>query len=219
MVIYVDTGDIAQLQKYAQDRRIGGITTNPTLLLKAGIKSYRNLATIILGLANGKPVSFEVLSDEWDEIERQVIQIASWGQNVYVKVPVTNTRGEPCTELVRRMPDYNLNITAVMATSQLAFLDDVVQPHHIVSIFAGRIADTGRDPCHIMQKARSLNAKILWASAREVFNVYQAESCKCDIITLSPELIGKLDLYGKPLEQYSLETVQQFFSDGQGVRL
>lgn len=219
MVIYVDSGDITQLQKCVLDKRVQGITTNPSLMKKSGIGSYRNFATIVLGIANGKPVSLEVLADDLDLMEEQAIQLSSWGENVYVKIPITNTRGESTIPLIEKMHDYNLNITAVMCGSQIEALEGKVQQHHIVSVFAGRIADTGRDPCHMIKKAKKLKCKVLWASAREVFNVYQAEECDCDIITLSPDLIAKLDLHGKNLAEYSLETVRQFYNDGQGVKL
>lgn len=219
MVIYVDSGDITALQKYALDKRVQGVTTNPSLMKKAGIGSYRNFATIVLGLANGKPVSLEVLADDIDLMEQQAVELSSWGENVYVKIPITNTRGESTIPLIEKLHDYKLNITAVMCGTQIEALQGKVHPHHIVSVFAGRIADTGRDPCQIIRKARKLKCKILWASAREVFNVYQAEECGCDIITLSPDLIAKLDLHGKNLAEYSLETVKQFYADGQGVKL
>jgi transaldolase len=217
--IYLDTADIALLQKYALDNRVAGITTNPALMKKVGVTSYHNFGRIVLGLANGKPVSFEVIADDFDEMERQARTLASWSDNVFVKIPITNTKGESTIPLIKKLEDLHLNITAVMTLMQIEALQPVLGPRHIMSVFAGRIADTGRDPMHIMRKARLSNAKLLWASAREVLNVYQAEECGCDIITLTPELIGKLELHGKSLSDYSLETVKMFHNDGKGLKL
>ena len=207
------------MHKMSSDKRVVGFTTNPSLMQKTGIKSYRNFATMVLGIANGRPVSFEVLADDFSDMEQQALELASWGDNIWVKIPITNSKGESSIPLIEKMQNYRLNITAVMAGSQLDDLHKVTAPHHIVSVFAGRIADTGRDPMHVMRKARLLKAQLLWASAREVLNVSQAEECGCDIITLSPEMIGKLDLHGKNLTEYSLETVRQFYVDGAGLKL
>ena len=219
MRIFLDTADIDRLNLYGNDRRVHGITTNPALMKKAGIDSYRNFATIVLGVAKGKPVSFEVTTDDFYDMEQQAKELASWGENVYVKIPVTNTKGESCVPLVEKLQHMKLNITAVMTGAQIDVLRPVLTQHHILSVFAGRIADTGRDPSHIMRKARLTHAQVLWASAREVLNVYQAEECGADIITLTPDLIGKLDLHGKSLTDYSLETVRQFYEDGKGIKL
>jgi transaldolase len=217
--IFLDTADVDRLQLYGNDKRVHGITTNPALMKKAGIASYRNFATIVLGIAKGKPVSLEVTADDFDEMEEQARELSEWGENVYVKLPVTNTKGESIVPLVKKLEDLKLNITAVMTGAQIEELRPVLNGHHIISVFAGRIADTGRDPIHIMRKARLTHAQVLWASAREVLNVYQAEECGCDIITLTPDLIGKLDLHGKNLAQYSLETVKMFHEDGKGIKL
>jgi transaldolase len=217
--IFIDTSDVAQLNKYAHDLRISGVTTNPALMKQAGIASYRNFATIILGIANGKPLSLEVIADDFDEMERQARLLASWGENVYVKIPVTNTLGHSTIPLIEKLQHLHLNITAVMTGAQIDALHGVLSPHHILSVFAGRIADTGRDPMHIMRKARLCKAQLLWASAREILNVYQAEECGCDIITLTPNLIDKLALHGKSLSEYSLETVRMFYRDGMGIKL
>lgn len=215
--IFVDTSDVIQLHKWVRDPRIGGVTTNPSLMRKSGIKSYRNFATIVLGIANGKPVSFEVLSDDFDEMERQARELSSWSENVYVKIPITNTRGESCIPLITKLRDLHLNITAVMTIVQLEELRGVLDQGHILSVFAGRIADSGRDPSYMMRFARRGHAQLLWASAREILNVSQAEECGCDIITLTPELLAKLDLHGKPLAEYSLDTVKMFHEDGKGI--
>ena len=221
MRIFLDSADIAMLQKHGHDKRVMGVTTNPALMKKSGIASYRNFATIVLGIAAGRPVSFEVTADDFDEMERQAREIYEWGTNIWIKIPVTNTRGESCIPLVRRMNDMRVNITAVMTRDQIDALAEIDRPWNIVSIFAGRIADTGRDPEWTMRHARGAlkKSQILWASAREVLNVYQAEECRVDIITLTPDLIGKLDLHGKNLSEYSLETVRMFHNDGKGIAL
>ena len=215
--LFVDTSDVVQLHRWARDMRIGGVTTNPSLMRKAGIKSYRNFASIVLGMASGKPVSFEVLSDEFDEMERQARELASWSENVYVKIPISNTRGESSIPLIKKLRDLHLNITAVMTIVQLEALRGLLDQSHILSVFAGRIADTGRDPSYMMRFARRGHAQLLWASTREVLNVSQAEECGCDIITLTPDLLSKLDLHGKNLSEYSLDTVKMFHEDGKGI--
>lgn len=219
--IFLDSADIATLNKYGADKRISGITCNPSLMKKSGIASYRNFATIALGIAAGRPLSLEVTSDDFDEMERQAREIYGWGENIWIKIPITNTKGESSIPLIERLKDMRINITAVMCKEQIDALKGVDRPWNIVSIFAGRIADTGRDPQWHMRHARGKlpKSQILWASAREVLNVYQAEECKTDIITLLPELVGKLDLHGKTLAEYSLETVRQFFNDGKGISL
>lgn len=215
MVIYLDAADLKDLERYAADQRIAGITTNPTLMKKAGIRNYRDFARTVLAASAGKPVSFEVLADDFATMARQAREIASWGENVYVKLPVTNTRGESTVPLIDSLGDLNLNITAVMSNDQVFDLFDFVEEHHILSVFAGRIMDTGRLP----PRLGSMPCKTLWASAREVYHVVMAEEYGYDIITLTPDLIAKLDLRGRDLEEYSLATVRQFFRDGQGVEL
>ena len=202
------------LRRYAADPRIAGITTNPSLMKKAGICDYRSFARAVLAAANGKPVSFEVLADDFPTIARQAREIASWGSNVYVKLPITNTSGESIVPLVDALGDLNLNITAVMTLEQMRYLYSWVRPHHIVSVFAGRIMDTGRLPKTPFNRAQSL-----WASAREVYHVTLAEEYGYDIITLTPDLIAKLPLRGKDLTEYSLETVRMFHEDGRGIDL
>ena len=219
--IFLDSADISMLTKYGPDKRVVGITTNPALMKKSGISSYRNFATIVLGIAAGRPVSLEVTADDFDQMERQAHTLASWGENVWVKIPVTNTRGESCVPMVKRMKYLRLNITAVMTREQIDALAEVDHPWNIVSIFAGRIADTGRDPEWTMRHARGVlkKSQLLWASAREVLNVSQAESCRADIITLTPDLIAKLDLHGKSLAEYSMDTVRMFHEDGKGMSI
>ena len=178
---------------------------------KSGVKNYREFAKQVLGVVNGKPVSFEVLSDDWEEMKWQAYEIASWGENVWVKIPITNTKGESSIELIDELSDLRLNITAVMTKEQLDWLRTVDRPHHIISIFCGRIMDAGRLPPILHGEFK---AKLLWASTRELYNINNAENSGYDIITMTPDLIAKLPLRGKSLKQYSLETVQQFHEDG-----
>ena len=223
MVIYADVAALAQMRTFAQDHRIGGFTTNPSLLRKAGIEDYRTFAKTALECVRGKPISFEVLADDAEGMERQAHEIASWGANVYVKIPITNTAGEFQTTLISRLArdNVNLNVTAVMTLDQIVTAAKTLKTgSHILSVFAGRIADTGVDPTFHIRYAKSMSypcTKVLWASAREAYNVKQAEDAGADIITLTVELINKLELRGKDLKAYSLETVQQFHRDGQGI--
>jgi transaldolase len=213
----------AMLRRY-QEGFVKGFTTNPTLMNKAGITQYETFAKDVLGTIKTLPISFEVFSDEFEEMERQAKKIGSWGPNVNVKIPITNTRGESSLPLIRRLFDQGLrlNITAILPEEQIDALRKILKPQDdaIVSVFAGRIADSGRDPIPLMRKAvkefQGLpKAKILWASPREVLNVYQAEECGCHIITATDDLIAKLPLKGKPLAEYSLDTVKMFYNDAQ----
>ena len=190
----------------------------------AGVKNYRAFIRDILSEITDLPISFEVFSDEFDDMERQAKIIGSWGTNVNVKIPITNTRKESSLPLIRKLFDQGLklNITAILASEQIAELRNILKPEDdaIVSIFAGRVADSGIDPIPMMKKAvddyKTLpKAKILWASPREVLNIYQAEACGCHIITATDDLIAKLPLKGKPLDEYSLDTVKMFYTDAQ----
>jgi transaldolase len=212
VAIYLDSGSLADIEKHGA--RVDGITTNPSIMRKEGITDYRTFARAVLARSGGKSVSFEVLADDFPTMERQAREIASWGENVYVKLPITNTRGESIVPLVDALGELNLNITAVMTMEQWLRLWPSLKPHHIVSVFAGRILDTGTEPPRFK---RSDRYRLLWASAREVYHVHMAEDYGYDIITLTPELIAKLDLRGKDLTAYSLETVKQFHSDGKGI--
>jgi transaldolase len=224
MVIYADGAGIKQMHVYAKDERISGFTTNPSLMKQQGISNYRTFAAWVIDTIGNKPVSFEVLGDDFDEMERQALQIAEWGSKVYVKIPITNSRGESTAAVIRRLSreGVNVNVTAVMTAFQAGIaVANMTMPGGIISVFAGRIADAGVDPepvimaCAVIAKAR--RQRVLWASTREVFNVVQAERSGADIITLSPELISKLDQRGRDLTAYSLETVRQFHSDGKGI--
>jgi transaldolase len=201
---------------------IQGFTTNPTLMRKAGVTDYRAFAREVLGAITDRPISFEVFSDEFAEMERQAREIASWGHNVYVKIPVTNTRGQPSYELVQQLSraGIKLNVTAVFTLEQVrdvvAHLDPRTPAY--VSVFAGRIADTGRDPMPHMAAALALvrlspSAELIWASPRELLNVFHAEAVGCDIITMTNDLLAKLTSAGKDLGQFSLETVKMFRDD------
>lgn len=201
---------------------IKGLTTNPTLMRKAGITDYRAFAKDILKAIPDKPISFEVFSDEFADMERQAMEIAGWGNNVYVKIPVTNTRREPSYELVRKLAKrkVKLNVTAIMTLDQVrdvvASLDPNVPSY--VSVFAGRIADTGRDPAPMMAAAVELlkaapAAELIWASPRELLNIFQADAIGCHVITVTNDVLKKLSLVGLDLDDYSLDTVKMFYSD------
>lgn len=203
---------------------IRGFTTNPTLMRKAGIADYAAFAQDILAAIPDRPISLEVFDDEFPEMERQARLIASWAENVYVKIPVTNTRREPALDLICRLSHsgVKLNVTAMLTLAQVR---DVVHalgggaPAY-VSVFAGRIADTGRDPVPLMAAAVELvrtypGIELIWASPRELLNIYQADAIGCDIITVTGDILKKLDLIGKDLADYSLETVEMFYNDAQ----
>lgn len=212
MVIFCDSGDLSDIRKYADDPRIAGFTTNPSLMKKAGIKNYTDFAEQVFRLTT-KPVSFEVLSDDWDEMYYQANAICGWGDNVWCKIPVTNTKGESSIELIASLEDKRINVTAVMTQEQMDWLLTVDRAHHIISVFMGRIYDAnGEIPIFLHHKA-----KMLWASTRQVYSVAVAEEYGYNIITMSPALIEKLPLIGKDLKKYSLETVQEFYDAGRGI--
>ena len=228
--IFADGADKTGMLSMYKNPRIDGFTTNPTLMRKAGITDYMGFAKEILQTIDDKPVSFEVFADEFEEMERQAREIATWGSNVYVKIPVTNTKKISCAPLIKKLSaeGVQLNITAILSLEQVSEVADALKngSSSFVSVFAGRIADTGVDPVPLMKRALEIlkpvsNAELLWASPREVLNVYQAESIGCHIITATNDILKKLDLKGKDLEEYSLETVQMFFDDAQqaGYRL
>lgn len=218
-------GDGASLQDFSRlydEGRVVGFTTNPTLMFKAGVTDYAAFARDLITLIPDMPLSFEVFSDDFVEMERQARLIASWGENVYVKIPITNTLGHSSLPLVERLSrdGVKLNVTAILTLEQVAGTVEALNADvpAIISIFAGRIADTGIDPMPVMRAAvamaaRKPKAEILWASVREVLNVYQARDCGCHIITSTPDLIRKLDMSGKDLNELTLETVAMFRSD------
>ena len=224
--LFADGADKAGILEMYRSPRIDGFTTNPTLMRKAGITDYVAFAKDILKEIPDKPISFEVFADEFGEMERQAVEIADWGRNVYVKIPVMNTKLETSYDLVRKLSQagVQLNITAIMTLEQVRKVAEAVQggSSSFVSVFAGRVADTGVDPVPLMKEALKLlkkakNAKLLWASPREVLNVYQAESIGCHVITATNDILKKLNLNGKDLTDFSQETVQMFYNDAQAA--
>ena len=220
--IFSDGADKEDMLDMASKTFIRGLTTNPTLMKKAGIKDYEAFAKDILSTIKEKPISFEVFSDDFDEMEKQAMKITSWADNVYVKIPVTNTKKESSKELIKRLVEkkIKLNITAIMTLDQvktvLSVLDNKVPS--IISVFAGRIADTGKDPIPLMKeclKEMKINPKseLLWASPRELLNIIQADQIGCHIITATKDIIKKLKLANYDLEDYSLDTVKMFYKD------
>jgi len=220
--IFADGADKAGMLEMYKKPFVKGLTTNPTLMKKAGIADYRAFCKDILTSINDKPLSFEVFSDDFAEMERQALEIASWGDNVYVKIPVTNTKKEACYGLVKKLAEQKvkLNVTALMTIDQVrnvvASLDANIPSY--VSVFAGRIADTGYDPVPMMATAVEIlkgapAAELIWASPRELLNIFQADDIGCHVITVTNEILKKLSLVGYDLEEYSLDTVKMFYSD------
>ncbi len=220
--LFADGADLDGIREMAANPLISGFTTNPTLMRKAGVNDYRRFALDVLSIVPDKPVSFEVFADDFSEMERQAFEIASWGRNVNVKIPVTNTRGEFAGPLVGRLSDagVQVNVTAIMTLDQVARITDRLASATpaIVSVFAGRIADTGRDPVPLMAEAVRIlrskpRAELIWASPRELLNIFQADGIGCHIITATNDILKKLALVGKDLDAYSLETVEMFYKD------
>jgi transaldolase len=220
--VFADGADRESMLRLRDNPLIKGFTTNPTLMRKAGVTSYAEFAREMVALIPDRPISFEVFADEFDAIERQAVEVASWGENVYVKVPVMNTRGESTRSVVRRLATagLRLNVTAVMTLEQVRWAADWLDasPSSYVSVFAGRIADTGRDPVPIIAAAvRALSAhpqlELIWASPRELLNVFQANAAGCHIITVTHDLLAKIPVVGRDLGDFSLETVRMFRSD------
>ncbi len=220
--LFSDGADLEGIKAMAGNDWIDGFTTNPTLMRKAGVEDYKAFACDVLGIVPDRPVSFEVFADEFEEMKQQAMEIASWGKNVFVKIPVMNTKKEFSGELIRDLAKagVQLNITAVMTLQQVSAivecLDDNVPA--IVSIFAGRIADTGVDPIPIMKEAIAImqakpKSELLWASPRELLNIVQADDLGCHIITATNDILKKLPLLGKDHLEYSLETVKMFYQD------
>jgi len=222
--LFADGADKKGIMEMYENPRIDGFTTNPTLMRAAGISDYVKFAKDILHDIKDKPVSFEVFADEFPEKKRQALEIASWGSNVYVKIPITNTKQELSAQLIQELSSENvqLNITAILSIEQVQTVAKVLNKEQsaFISVFAGRIADTGRDPIPYMKQALELlkplpKAELLWASPREVLNVYQAESIGCHIITATNNLLKKLNLVNKDLDEYSLDTVKMFYNDAE----
>ena len=220
--LFADGADKTAMLDLYRNPSIRGFTTNPTLMRKAGITDYAAFARDILTEIRDRPISLEVFADEFDEMERQARLIASWGPNVYVKIPVTNTRREPALDLIHRLSHagIRLNITALLTLDQVRQVAAALAggaPSN-VSVFAGRIADTGRAPVPLMAKAVEMvsvhpGMELIWASPRELLNIFQADSIGCHIITATPDVLQKLALVGKDLDEYSLDTVKMFHTD------
>jgi transaldolase len=220
--IFADGADLAGMLELYRKPYIKGFTTNPTLMRKAGISDYRAFAREVLGAIRDRPISFEVFSDEFPEMERQAREIASWGDNVYVKIPVTNTRGESAAALVKRLSHagVKLNVTALLPLEQVSEITKAVAggAPACISVFAGRMADTGVDPVPVMSDALTImqdapNAELIWASPRELLNIFQADAIGCHIITVTHDILKKLSLVGRDLREYSLDTVKMFHGD------
>ncbi len=220
--IFADGADLDAILALSADGRVRGFTTNPTLMWKAGLTNYEEFAKRLLEQITDKPISFEVFADDADEMRRQAMTLAKWGDNVYVKIPVSTTAGESMAQLVRELSEsgVKVNITALFTTAQVELITKAVKdgaPSYI-SVFAGRIADAGIDPVPIMSRAVDImveapRSELIWASPREVLNVVQADQVGCHVITVTHDLLKKLDCLGKDLLQFSLETVQMFHRD------
>ena len=220
--IFADAAELAGMLQAYREPHIKGFTTNPTLMRKAGVSDYAAFCRQVLTAIPDRPISFEVFSDEFDGMERQARLIASWGDNVYVKIPITNTRGESACPLVRRLSHagVKLNVTALLTLKQVREVAGAVAggAPACVSVFAGRVADTGVDPVPLMAEAVDIlrgapNAELIWASPRELLNVFHADEVGCHIITVTPDILRKLPLVGRDLHAYSLDTVKMFHDD------
>jgi transaldolase len=225
--LFADGADKATMLEMYRNPRIQGFTTNPTLMRKAGITSYPSFAKDILSVIRDRPISLEVFADEFADMERQAREIASWGDNVYVKIPVTNTRREPSLDLICRLSHagVKLNVTALLTLGQVREVTSALAggAPSCVSVFAGRIADTGRDPVPLMAAAVEMvsvhpGMELIWASPRELLNIFQAEAIGCHIITATADILQKLSLVGKDLGEYSLDTVKMFYNDAVKTR-
>jgi transaldolase len=225
--IFADGASLESLKALANNPHVSGFTTNPSLMRQAGVQDYRAFARDALAVIGDKPVSFEVFADDFPNMERQAREIATFGDNVYVKIPITNTKRESALPLVKTLSQakVKLNVTAIFTLQQVEQTAAALKggAPAVVSVFAGRIADTGRDPMPLMRAASGPCAaacagsaapiELLWASSREALNIVQAEESGCQIITVTPDLLKKLPLFGKDLEEFSLETVQMFYRD------
>lgn len=220
--IFADGADFDQIMKLAKNPQVSGFTTNPSLMRTAGISDYSEFAHKVLAAIPDRPISFEVFADDLPGMLAQGREIASWGRNANVKIPITNTEGVFCGPVIKDLAAAGVvvNVTAMMTPEQVNDVAACLNPNvgSIISVFAGRVADTGRDPIPLMQRClanlkSNPKAELLWASPRELFNIFQADEMGCHIITVTGDLIGKLALVGKDLNEYSLETVQMFRKD------
>lgn len=224
--IFADGADLASILELAKDPLISGFTTNPTLMRKAGIKDYESFGRELTRAIPNRPFSFEVLSDDFDEMEQQALRIASWGENVYVKIPITNTRRESAAPLIDRLSRQRVkvNVTALMTLDQVDAVIPSLRhgPPACISIFAGRIADAGCDPlpilCGALLRLRNHpQIELIWASPRELFNIVQADQIGCHIITVTHDLLKKLPTLGRDLDDFSLDTVRMFYEDARAA--
>ena len=222
--IYADGADLDSFKELNENPKISGFTTNPSLMKKSGVKDYKKFAKEVLKIVKKKPVSFEVFTDDINEMETQAREINTWGENIYVKIPITNSKNVKTNQIIKKLSDDKIkcNVTAVFTIDQVKDIINVIdnKTDLIISIFAGRIADTGLDPIDTMKEAIALcknkrNIEILWASTREIFNVIQANNINCDIITVPNSILLKMSNFGKNLEELSLETVNSFLIDAQ----
>ena len=220
--IFADGADLNSIERLLKNKLVKGFTTNPTLMKKAGIKNYEIFSKSVAKLVYPKSVSLEVFSDDLNEMYSQAKIISSWGKNIFVKIPIINTMGFSTNRIVKKLSDekVNLNITAIFTFKQIKDVIKVLNKNSntILSIFAGRIADSGRDPEHLIKKSIKISKKykkiqILWASTREAYNVIQAVNCGCHIITISDDIINKVKYFGKNLNIFSKETVKMFYND------
>jgi|TARA_R110000751_G_scaffold81414_1_gene164361 transaldolase len=221
--IFLDGANLEEILKYKDDDQIKGFTTNPTLMRKAGVKNYMEFVHQLANeIPKEKHVSLEVISDDFTEMERQARKITSVSENFYAKIPITNTKGEPCHDLVKSLGDdgIKVNVTAIMTSTQLNQLAPFLSQStpSVVSYFAGRVSDTGEAAISTVLNSHSIfknneSVEFLWASCRHVYNIYEADSCGCNIITVSSDILSKLKLKGKSLTEYSLETVKGFYDD------
>ncbi len=220
--IFADGADIKAMVEAYKQGIVKGFTTNPTLMKKNGLTDYESFAKEVLKNISDRPISFEVFSDEFNEMELQAKEIASWGKNINVKIPITNTKGQSSIPLIKKLSsdELSLNITAILTVEQVKEVQKVLNPntYNIVSVFAGRIADTGRDPMPCMIECAKIlkplpNTDLLWASSRELLNIFQAEQTGCQIITVTPDILKKLSGVGKDLTELSLDTVKMFYND------
>lgn len=220
--IFADGADEKSMLEFYANPLIKGFTTNPTLMRKAGITDYPGFAKRMVSLIPDRPISFEVFSDDFAEMERQAMEIAGWGKNIFVKIPVTNTKGTSANPLVRQLSQrgVKLNVTALTTLAQVRDTVEAVRggaPNYI-SVFAGRVADTGVDPLPLMTAAVEMlklepESQLIWASPRELLNIFQADAIGCQVITVTTDILKKLSLVGKNLDDYSLETVKMFYTD------
>lgn len=220
--IYADGANISDMIRLSKIKYIDGLTTNPSLMRAAGVKDYEKFAKNILKKINTKPISFEVFSDNLSEMEKQAFKISKWGKNINVKIPITNSKGLKTKSLIQKLSKSGIvcNVTAIFTLNQIKDLMSTmdINSNIILSVFAGRIADSGRDPENLMKKCSKYlkkfkNAKLLWASTREIFNIYQAARSGCQIITVPDSLLSKLNLINKNLNLFSRETVKMFYKD------